>query len=156
MSRWADEFEAEASSRNPHAKTAKTAKRSKSGGFGTFGSFGTGKSEGKSRSDHVRVVVLQFEPYPDESDSDDPEVGRRILDNVRAVGGWISIERERIVLRWRHDFPSKIIDQIMAARTAVVLAVHNEDAEYDRLERDAIQNESDFDEAMSPGLDGGT
>ena len=47
----------------------------------------------------------------------------------------------------------------MAARTAVVLAVHNEDdesADHDRLERDAIQNEADFDNAMLPGDDGGT
>ncbi len=151
MSRWADEFEAEILSRNPHAISAISAIRSDSEGQTTLmapnGTNGMGKSDPGPRSDHVRVVVLQSEPYPDESDSDDPEEGRRILENVRAVGRWVSIERERIVLRWRGDFPSRIIDQIMAARTAVVLAAHNEDVEYDRLERDAIMNESDFDDA---------
>ena len=46
--------------------------------------------------------------------------------------------------------PGALIDRIMAARTAVVLAVRNEDdesADHDRLERDAIQNETGFDHA---------
>ena len=47
--------------------------------------------------------------------------------------------------------PGALIDRIMTARTALVLAIHNEEdesADHDRLERDAIQNEADFDNAM--------
>ena len=72
--------------------------------------------------DRVRVLVLLSEPYPGEPDNDDPEEGQHIIAAVEAVGGWIRIEHERIVLRWRGDFPGRIIDQITAARTAVVFA----------------------------------
>ena len=49
--------------------------------------------------------------------------------------------------------PGATIDRIMAARSAVVLAMRTEDdesAECDRLERDAIENEADFDNAKLP------
>ena len=65
MSRWADEFETEILSPNPHAKTAKTAKRSILEGFGSFGSFGMGKSDGNSELDRVRVPSAPSASEPD-------------------------------------------------------------------------------------------
>ncbi len=99
--------------------------------------------------DRVRVLNLRSTPDPDETDNADSAEGRSIIEAVKSVGGWVRIENGRIVLRWRHDvMPGALIDRIMAARTAVVLAVHNENdesADHDRLERMAIQNETDFD-----------
>ena len=99
----------------------------------------------------IASLNLRSTPDDDEPDNADSEEGRRIIEAIKAVGGWLRIENERIVLRWRHDvMPGALIDRIMAARTAVVLAAHNEDvdsADHDRLERDAIQNEADFDHA---------
>ncbi len=104
--------------------------------------------------DRVRVLNLRSTPDPDETDNADPNEGRSIIEAVKAVGGWVHIENERIVLRWRHDvMPGATIDRIMAARTAVVLAARIEDdesAECDRLECDAIENEADFDNAKLP------
>ena len=70
----------------------------------------------------VRVLVLLPEPYPNEPDNADPAEGRRIVEAVEADGGWISIERGKIVLRWRGGFSGRLIDRIMAARTAVMFA----------------------------------
>ncbi len=69
--------------------------------------------------------MLLGQPDPGEADSDDPAEGRNIVEAIQAAGGWIRIEDGRIVLRWRGDFPGALIDQIMAARKAVVLAVGN-------------------------------
>ncbi len=105
--------------------------------------------------DRVRVLNLRSVPEPDETDTADAAEGRSIIEAVKAVGGWVRIENERIVLRWRHDvMPGATIDRIMAARTAVVLAMRTEDdesAECDRLERNAIDYEADFDNATPPG-----
>lgn len=116
--------------------------------------------------DHLRAeeinrfhtINLRAEPEPDEPDSSDPEVGRSIISDVRAGGAWVRILDGRIVLRWLGELPDagKLIDRIREARTAVVAAAHHEDAEYDRLEREATQNESSFDNARPPGDDGGT
>ena len=98
--------------------------------------------------DRIRVLNLRSTPDLDEPDNDDPADGRSIIEAVKAVGGWIRIENERIVLRWRHDVMlGATIDRIMAARKVVVLAVDAEgaeSAEHDRLERAAIQDEADF------------
>ena len=51
---------------------------------------------------------------------------------------------------------ASINDWIRGNRLGVVHALSKEDAEYDRLEREAIQNEADFDNAKLPGDDGGT
>ena len=105
----------------------------------------------------VRVLNLRSTPDSDEPDNADAAEGRRIIEAVKTVGGWVRIENERIILRWRHDvMPGSLIDRIMAARIAVVLAARNEDdesADHDRLERDAIQNEADFDNATPPSND---
>ncbi len=53
-----------------------------------------------------RVLVLLSEPYPGYPDNDDPEEGRRIVEAVKAAGGWVRVEHERILLRWRGDFPA--------------------------------------------------
>ena len=77
----------------------------------------------------VRVLILLSEPYPDEHDNNDPAEGRRIVEAVEKVGGWLALEHGRIVLRWRHDvMPGGLIDRIRAARTAVVLAVRKSQA----------------------------
>ncbi len=75
--------------------------------------------------DRVRVLVLLSEPRPNEPDNADPAEGQSIIAAVEKGGGWLAIEHRRIVLRWKGDFPGKIIDQIMAARTTVVRAVEN-------------------------------
>ena len=102
--------------------------------------------------DRIRVLNLRSTPDPDEPDNADATEGRSIIEAVKAVGGWVRIENGRIVLRWRHVvMPGALIDRIMAARTAVVLALHTEDvesADHDRLERDAVQNEGDLENAM--------
>ena len=107
--------------------------------------------------DRVRVLNLRSVPEPDETDTADAAEGRSIIEAVKAVGGWVRIENERIILRWRHDvMPGSLIDRIMTVRTAVVLAVRNEEdesADHNRLERDAIQNEADFDNATPPSND---
>ena len=120
----------------------------------------------KAIIDHLRAeeinrshtINLRAEPEPDEPDSSDPKVGRRIIEDIRAGGAWVRILDGRIVLRWRGNLPDAgaLIDRIREARTAVVLAAHDEDIEYDRLEREAIQNESSFDNARPPGDDSGT
>ena len=74
--------------------------------------------------DRVRVLVLLSAPYPDELDNADPEEGRRIVEAVEKMGGWIAIEHSRIVLRWRHDvMPGALIDRRRANRTGVVVAL---------------------------------
>ena len=76
-------------------------------------------------ADRVRVLVLLFEPYPDEPDTDDPTEGQRIVEAVDSVGGWVAIEGGRIVLRWRGDPPGipELIDRIRASRIGVVSAL---------------------------------
>jgi len=105
----------------------------------------------------VHCIVLLGEPYPEDPDNADPAVGQHIIDDVRAGGGWITIEGGKIVLRWRGDLPGvgKLIDRTREAREGVVLATHREDTEYDRLEREALQTEEIFDNAKLPGDDGG-
>ncbi len=39
-----------------------------------------------------RVLVLLSEPYPGDPDNDDPEEGRRIVQAVKAAGGWVRVE----------------------------------------------------------------
>ena len=139
------------SSKTPSCGTDKTDK-SPSVSFvsSTDGGFG-------QENDRIHCIVLLGESYPDEPDNADPAVGLNIHRDVRAGGGWISIENGKIALRWHGDLPDvgKLIDRIREAREGVVLAAHHEDAEYDRLERDAIQKEADFDNAKPPGDDGG-
>ncbi len=79
MSRWADEFETEILSPNPHAKTAKTAKRPILEGFGSFGSFGMGKSDGNSELDRVRVPSAPSASEPDNRPEWDSET-RQLID----------------------------------------------------------------------------
>ena len=79
MSRWADIFETEISTRKPHAKTAKTAKRSDLGGFGSFGSFGMGQTDDGSGSDRVHVLTPTSPPEPDNQSEWDSET-RQLID----------------------------------------------------------------------------
>ncbi len=90
-------------------------------GLGQHG--GNGTPMGQPPTSHVRVLVLLPELYADEPDNADPAEGRRIIEAVKAAGGWISIERGKIVLRWRGDFSGGLIDRIREARTAVVHAM---------------------------------
>ena len=100
--------------------------------------------------DRVRVLNLRSTPDLDEFDNAEAAEGRSIIKAIEAVGGWIRIENGRIVLRWRHDvMPGALIDRILANRTGIVTALGNEDLAYDTLERDAIQNEADSDNAGS-------
>ena len=74
--------------------------------------------------DRVRVLNLRSVPEPDETDTADAAEGRSIIEAVKAVGGWVCIENERIVLRWRHDvMPGALIDRILTNRTGVVAAL---------------------------------
>ena len=79
----------------------------------------------RQESERVHCVVLLGKPYPDEPNNGDPSEGRIIIEAVQAAGGWLAFEHGKIVLRWRGLMPSagKLIDQIRAARTAVVLAM---------------------------------
>ena len=63
-----------------------------------------------------------------------------------------------IGIQWWGDIPNTgvMLDEIRAELSGVAAALHREDAEYDRLEHDAIENEADFDNAMPPGYDDGT
>ncbi len=164
MSRWEDEFEAEVSTRNPHAISAircqKVDSEVQTDLMAPFGTNGTDQPHQQFKTGHERVheIVLLGQPDPGDVDNDDIGEGQRIIGDVRSDGGWITIENGNIALRWRGELPGvgKLIDRIREARTAVVLAAQREDTEYDRLERDAIQNEADFDNAKPPGDDGGT
>ena len=123
MSRWADEFETEILAQTPCAKCAKCAKTPQIDPFGTFGTFGTGKTLQQSKTDHERVLSLRSIPDIDEPHNDDAKEGRRIIAAVEAAGGRISIEDDRIMLRWYGDFPGQIIDRIRANRIGVVAAL---------------------------------
>ena len=111
MSRWRDEFDTLVSSPEPHAKIAKNAKIPESGVpggvFGNIGNFGmavpnqTPKSADERglnfpattcpvQSDRLRTINLRADPDPDEPDSSDPEVGQRIIEEIRAGGAWIT------------------------------------------------------------------
>ena len=127
-----------------------TAKADKSPSVSFVSSTGEGF---RQESERVHCIVLLGEPYPEDPDNADPAVGQVIIQDVRAGGGWISIEDGKIAIRWRGELPGvgKLIDRIREARVAVVLAARHEDAEFDRLEREAIVNEADFDHANPPG-----
>ena len=163
MSRWGDEFEAEVSTRNPHAISAIRCQKVDSGVqtdlMAPNGTNGTGQSHQQSKTDHERVheIVLLGQPDSGDVDNDDPVAGEHIIRDVRAGGGWITIEHGKIVLRWRGVLPGvgNLIDRIREAREGVVLAAQHEDAKYERLEREAIQDEADFSNARLPGDDGG-
>ena len=127
MSRWETEFETEILSQTPRAKCAKCAKTPQIDTFGTFGTFGTGKPLQQSKTNHERVLSLRSIPDIDEPHNEDVKEGQRIIEAVRAAGGRISIENDRIMLRWYGDFPGQVIDQILAARIAVVLAAPREE-----------------------------
>ena len=75
--------------------------------------------------DRVRCVVMLPEPYPDEPNIDDPAEGRAIIAAVESVGGWLAIERGRIVLQWRGDPAGihELIARIWANRRGVVTAI---------------------------------
>ena len=75
--------------------------------------------------DRVRVLVLLSEPRHDEPDNADATEGWSIVEAIKAVGGWVRIENERIVLRWHHDvMPGALIDRIRGNRIGVVAALH--------------------------------
>ncbi len=80
------------------------------------------------------------------------EEGRRIVEAVRARGVWMNFKGGEIGIQWWGDIPNTgaMLDEIRAELSGVAAALHREDAEYDRLERDAIENEADFDNAKLP------
>ncbi len=79
----------------------------------------------RQENDRIHTIALLGKPYPDEPDNADPAVGLLIHRDVRAGGGWITIEGGKIVLRWRGDMPDagQIIDRIRDNRTGVVAAL---------------------------------
>ena len=76
--------------------------------------------------DRPHCIVLRTEPYPDETDAADPDDGRRIVADVEAHGGTLTIERHGIALRWTGHMPDTgaIIDRIRANRIGVVAALN--------------------------------
>ena len=90
------------------------------------------------------------------------EEGRRIVEAVRARGVWMNFKGGEIGIQWWGDISNTgaMLDEIRAELpgVAAALAAHNEDdenAKYDRLEREAIVNESDFNNAIPLGDDSG-
>ncbi len=77
----------------------------------------------QARTDHVRCVVLLSRPHSGALDIKAPVVGKRVIRAVGAAGGRITIEDDRIVLRWKGDFPGWLIDEIRWTRTGVVAAL---------------------------------
>ena len=76
-------------------------------------------------ADRVHCFVLLGEAYPDEPDNNDPTEGKRIIAAVESAGGWLRLWEGKIVFRWRGEIPNagELIDQIRAARTAVIKVV---------------------------------
>ncbi len=78
-----------------------------------------------AEADRPHCIILRTEPYPDETDADDPDGGRRIVAAVEANGGTLTIERHGIALRWTGHMPNTgaIIDRIRTNRIGVVKAL---------------------------------
>ncbi len=76
--------------------------------------------------DRPHCIVLQTEPYPDETDAADPVDGQRIAEAVVSHGGTLTIERHGIALRWTGHLPDTgvLIDRICANRSGVVEALN--------------------------------
>ena len=128
MSRWETEFETEILGQTPRAKCAKSAKSVDLRSFGTFGTFGTSKPPPQSKTDLERVLSLRSIPDIDEPHNDDVKERQHIIEAVKAADGRISIEDDRIMLRWYGDFLGGLIDRILANRIAVFLTAHHEGA----------------------------
>ena len=76
--------------------------------------------------DEPHCFILRTEPYPGETDADDPVDGQRIAEAVEAHGGTLTIERHGIALRWTGHLSDTgaLIDRICANRSGVVAALN--------------------------------
>ena len=106
-------------------------------------------SEGLNWDDETQRLIDWFKTTTPPAEPFELCQGVTILDPVR---WWRSIEGD---IAAGPSGPRATYGAVQGDLRKLHDRMNAEDAEYDRLERDAIQNEADFDNARLPGHDGG-